>query len=410
MIFHIDYRKDGDFMKALQATEHIWWVGALDPDLRVFDIVMHSDHGTSYNSYLLRGSKKTALFETVKDKFFDEHLEKIRQVMDPAEIDYIVVDHTEPDHSGSVARMLEIAPNATVLGTQTALSFLQEIVNKPFPCQAVTEKDKIDLGGLTLRFIQVPMLHWPDSMYTYCPEEKALFSCDSFGCHYSDERVFNDLMDGDFTEAYKYYFDNIIGPYKNPHMLGALKKIENLDIQFIGNGHGPVLRRDIPKYLEMYRTWSQPEAKKEPMAAICYVSAYGYTRQLAENIAQGIREGGVSDVRMFDLVTDDRQEAFQAIVQSDGFLLGSPTLIGDALPPVYEMLLGLNPVIHRGKVAGAFGSFAWSGEAVPNLMERLKSLRFKLPLPGLRVKLKPTEEDLANAREMGKEFAQALKK
>ena len=168
-------------MKALQATEHIWWVGALDPDLRVFDIVMHSDHGTSYNSYLLRGSKKTALFETVKDKFFDEHLEKIRQVMDPAEIDYIVVDHTEPDHSGSVARMLEIAPNATVLGTQTALSFLQEIVNKPFPCQAVTEKDKIDLGGLTLRFIQVPMLHWPDSMYTYCPEEKALFSCDKIG-------------------------------------------------------------------------------------------------------------------------------------------------------------------------------------------------------------------------------------
>ena len=140
------------------------------------------------------------------------------------------------------------------------------------------------------------------------------------------------------------------------------------------------------------------------------MSAYGYTRQLAENIAQGIREGGVSDVRMFDLVTDDKQEAFQAIVQSDGFLLGSPTLIGDALPPVYEMLLGLNPVIHRGKVAGAFGSFAWSGEAVPNLMERLKSLRFKLPLPGLRVKLKPTEEDLANAREMGKEFAQALKK
>ena len=115
-------------------------------------------------------------------------------------------------------------------------------------------------------------------------------------------------------------------------------------------------------------------------------------------------------MRMFDLVTDDKQEAFQAIVQSDGFLLGSPTLIGDALPPVYEMLLGLNPVIHRGKVAGAFGSFAWSGEAVPNLMERLKSLRFKLPLPGLRVKLKPTEEDLANAREMGKEFAQALKK
>ena len=169
--------------------------------------------------------------------------------MDPADIDYIVVNHAEPDHSGSVAKMLEIAPNATVLGSQTAIAFLKEIVNKPFRHQAVTEKDVIDLGGLSLHFLSVPMLHWPDSMYTWVPEEKALFTCDSFGCHYADERVFNDLIDGDFTDAYKYYFDNIIGPYKNPHMLNALKKIEGLDIQFIGNGHGPVLRRDIPKYL-----------------------------------------------------------------------------------------------------------------------------------------------------------------
>ena len=285
-------------MQAKQATEHIWWVGALDPDLRVFDIIMHSDYGTTYNSYLLRGSQKTALFETVKEKFFDQHLEEIRQVMDPADIDYIVVNHTEPDHSGSVAKMLEIAPNATVLGSQTAIAFLKEIVNKPFRHQAVTEKDVIDLGGLSLHFLSVPMLHWPDSMYTWVPEEKALFTCDSFGCHYADERVFNDLIDGDFTDAYKYYFDNIIGPYKNPHMLNALKKIEGLDIQFIGNGHGPVLRRDIPKYLEMYRNWSTPGEKKAPMVAICYVSAYGFTKSLALAIEQGIRQAGVEDVRL----------------------------------------------------------------------------------------------------------------
>ena len=152
-------------MKALQATEHIWWVGALDPDLRIFDIVMRSDYGTTYNSYLLKGSEKTALFETVKEKFFEEHLEKIRQVIDPAQLDYIVVNHTEPDHSGSVAKLLELAPNATVLGSQTAISFLKEIVNKPFRHQAVTEKDQIDLGGLTLNFLSAPMLHWPDHVY-----------------------------------------------------------------------------------------------------------------------------------------------------------------------------------------------------------------------------------------------------
>ncbi len=395
-------------MKALQATEHVWWVGALDPDLRVFDIIMRSDYGTTYNSYLLRGSEKTALFETVKAKFFDQHIEEIRQVMDPADIDYIVVNHTEPDHSGSVARMLEMAPNATVLGSQTAISFLKEIVNKPFRHQAVTEKDVIDLGGLSLHFIPAPMLHWPDSMYTWVPEEKALFTCDSFGCHYADERVFNDLIDGDFTDAYKYYFDNIIGPYKNPHMLNALKKIQDLDIQFIGNGHGPVLRHDIPRYLEMYRAWSTPEEKKAPMVAICYVSAYGYTRELALSMEQGIRRAGIEDVRLFDLVTDDHAEAAAAIGASDGFLLGSPTLVGDALPPVYEMLLGLNPVIHRGKFAGAFGSYAWSGEAVHNLVERMRALKLNIPVPGMRVKLKPTEEDLKNAVEFGSEFAAAV--
>lgn len=397
-------------MKALQATEHVWWVGALDPDLRVFDIVMHSDYGTTYNSYLLKGKEKTALFETVKEKFFEEHLEKLRQVIDPAQLDYIVVNHTEPDHSGSVAKLLELAPNATVLGTNTAISFLKEIVNKPFASQAVTEKDQIDLGGLTLHFLSVPMLHWPDSMYTWVPEEKALFTCDSFGCHYSDQRVFNDLIDGDFTEAYKYYFDNIIGPYKNPHMLNALKKIENLDIQFIGNGHGPVLRKDIPKYLEMYRQWSTPAAKQAPMAAICYVSAYGYTGRLAQAAAEGLRQAGVADVRLFDLVKDDKAQAAAAVAAADGFLLGSPTLIGDALPPVYEMLLGLNPVIHKGKLAGAFGSYAWSGEAVPNLMERMKTLRLSLPCEGLRVKLQPTDQDLQAARDMGRQFGEAMLK
>lgn len=395
-------------MKALQATEHIWWVGALDPDLRVFDIVMHSDYGTTYNAYLLKGSEKTALFETVKEKFFDEHLEKLRQVIDPAKLDYIVVDHTEPDHSGSVAKLLELAPNATVLGSNTAISFLKEIVNHPFPSQVVTEKDQIDLGGLTLHFISVPMLHWPDSMYTWVPEEKALFTCDSFGCHYSDEKVFNDLMEGDFTQAYKYYFDNIIGPYKNPHMLNALKKIEALDIQFIGNGHGPVLRRDIPKYLEMYRNWSTPAAKQAPKVAICYVSAYGYTGKLAQAVQQGLQQAGITDVQLFDLVKDDKAQAAAAVAAADGFLLGSPTLIGDALPPVYEMLLGLNPVIHKGKLAGAFGSYAWSGEAVPNLMERMKTLRLTLPCEGLRVKLQPTQQDLQAAQQMGKQFGEAL--
>lgn len=395
-------------MGAIKAKDHIWYVGVQDPDLRVFDIIMHSDYGTSYNSYIVKGTEKTVLFETSKAKFFDEFLNNVREVTDPAKIDYIVVNHTEPDHSGSMEKLLELAPNATVLGSGTAITFLKEIVNHPFNAKAVSEKDSIDLGGLTLTFLSLPMLHWPDSMYTYIPELKALFTCDSFGCHYADERVFNDLIEGDFTEAYKYYFDNIIGPFKNPFMLKALDRIKDLPIEFVGNGHGPVLRSNIQHYFDLYRTWSTPVAREKKTVAVAYVSAYGYTRQLAENICAGLAESGV-DVKCFDLVTDDNAEAKAAIADADGFLLGSPTLVGDALPPVYEMLIGLNPIIHKGKFAGAFGSYGWSGEAVPNLTARMQQLKLNMPLEGMKVRFKPTQADLDAAKQYGLAFGNAVR-
>ena len=394
-------------MGAIQAMDNIYYVGVQDKDLRVFDIIMHSDYGTSYNSYLVRGSEKTALFETCKLEFWDEYIANIREVCDPSEIDYIVVNHTEPDHAGCMERILELAPNAKVLGSSTALTFLKEIVNHPFASQAVTEADQIDLGGLTLTFLSVPFLHWPDSMYTYIPELKALFSCDSFGCHYADDRVFNDLIEGDFTDAYLYYFTHIIGPFKRPFMTKALDKIAALDIQFIGNGHGPVLRSNIQKYLDMYREWCAPQPKNGKEVVIAYVSAYGYTRSLAEAIAKGVQEAGV-DVKVFDLVTDSAEEAKAAIADADGFLLGSPTLVGDALPPIYEMMMGLNPIIHRGKFAGAFGSYGWSGEAVPNLVARMQQLKLSMPLEGMKIRFKPTQQDLDNAVSYGKQFAEAV--
>lgn len=393
-------------MGALLAKENIWYVGVQDPDLRVFDIIMHSDYGTSYNSYLVKGSEKTVLFETSKEAFFDEFLANIREVCDPAEIDYIVVNHTEPDHTGSMQRLLKLAPNATVLGSSTALTFLKEIVNEPFASRAVTEKDEIDLGGLTMRFISVPLLHWPDSMYTYIPECKALFTCDSFGCHYADQRVFNDQIDGDFTDAYKYYFDNIMGPFK-PFMLKALNRIKDLPIEFVGNGHGPVLRTNVQKYFDLYREWCTPVKKAEKTVALAYVSAYGYTKMLAQHIEKGLLESGVT-VQMFDLVTDDNAAAKKAVAESDGFLLGSPTLVGDALPPVYEMMIGLNPIIHKGLPAAAFGSYGWSGEAVPNLTAHMQLLKLGQPLEGLRVRFRPTQEDLAAAEQFGRDFAKAV--
>lgn len=396
-------------MSAIKAMDDLWWVGVEDHDLRVFDIVMHSDWGTSYNAYAVRGAEGVALFETVKEKFFDEYLANLKEVCSLDEVKYIVVGHTEPDHSGSLEKLLELTPNATVVGSATAITFLKEIVNKPFASRAVKEGDTIDLGGRTLTFLSVPFLHWPDSMYTYIPEMKALFTVDSFGCHYADDRVFNDLIDGDFTEAYKYYFDCIMGPFK-PFVLKALDKIKGLDIQFIGNGHGPVLRANIPHYLELYRQWATPVVvpADERRVAIAYVSAYGYTKQLAGVIADALAEGGVKHVELYDLVECDLETARAAVQSADGFLLGSPTLVGDALPPIYEMLVGLNPIIHKGKPAGAFGSYGWSGEAVPKLTAQMQAIGLKLPVEGLKVRFKPSEAQLAEARQFGLDFAAAV--
>lgn len=396
-------------MSAIKAMDDLWWVGVEDHDLRVFDIVMHSDWGTSYNAYAVRGAEGVALFETVKEKFFDEYLQNLKEVCSLDEVKYIVVGHTEPDHSGSLEKLLELTPNATVVGSATAITFLKEIVNKPFASRAVKEGDTIDLGGRTLTFLSAPFLHWPDSMYTYIPEMKALFTVDSFGCHYADDRVFNDLIDGDFTEAYKYYFDCIMGPFK-PFVLKALDKIKPLDIQFIGNGHGPVLRANIPHYLELYRQWATPVVvpADERRVAIAYVSAYGYTKQLAGVIADALAEGGVKHVELYDLVECDLETARAAVQSADGFLLGSPTLVGDALPPIYEMLVGLNPIIHKGKPAGAFGSYGWSGEAVPKLTAQMQAIGLALPVEGLKVRFKPSEAQLAEARQFGLGFAAAV--
>ena len=396
-------------MSAIKAMDDLWWVGVEDHDLRVFDIVMHSDWGTSYNAYAVRGAEGVALFETVKEKFFDEYLQNLKEVCSLDEVKYIVVGHTEPDHSGSLEKLLDLTPNATVVGSATAITFLKEIVNKPFASRAVKEGDTIDLGGRTLTFLSVPFLHWPDSMYTYIPEMKALFTVDSFGCHYADDRVFNDLIDGDFTEAYKYYFDCIMGPFK-PFVLKALDKIKPLDIQFIGNGHGPVLRANIPHYLELYRQWATPVVvpADERRVAIAYVSAYGYTKQLAGVIADALAEGGVKHVELYDLVECDLETARAAVQSADGFLLGSPTLVGDALPPINEMLVGLNPIIHKGKPAGAFGSYGWSGEAVPKLTAQMQAIGLKLPVEGLKVRFKPSEAQLAEARQFGLDFAAAV--
>jgi flavorubredoxin/NADPH-dependent 2,4-dienoyl-CoA reductase/sulfur reductase-like enzyme len=398
------------FMKSKQIAKDFYWAGSLDPDLRVFDIIMETEFGTTYNSYVLKGSEKTALFETSKAKFFDSYLETLSEVIDPADIDYLVVSHTEPDHSGSIERLLEINPGLRIVGTSTAVNFIKDICNRDFGATVVKTGDELSLGDKTLRFIGAPNLHWPDSMFTYLPEIKTLVTCDVFGCHYSSERVTNESLEDEagYLRALRYYFDNIMGPF-TADVLKAIEKIEGLPVEIIAPGHGPVLVKEPRRIADLYREWASaknPNAKKT--VVVPYVSAYGYTETLARRIADGVRDAGDIDVKLCDLVTADKAAVLADIAWADGILFGTPTIVGEALKPIWDLTISMFAKTHGGKFASAFGSYGWSGEGVPHIMARLAQLKLRVYGEGLRCKFKPNDAKLQDAYEFGFGFGSSV--
>lgn len=391
--------------KAYKLRDNFYWAGILDDSLRVFDIIMYTEFGTTYNSYVYKAGDKIVLFETAKAKYFDAYLKELEEVVDVKKIDYLVVSHTEPDHAGSVERLLELNPGLKVIATPTAISFLKHIVNREFCSIPVKDNQEMKIGTLTMRFLHVPNLHWPDTMYTYLEEEQILVTCDSFGSHYSFPEIVSSKVtnEADYWKATRYYFDCIIGPFK-PFMLKALDRIRDLDISMICTGHGPVLDSGIDRMLNTYQEWCtvvNPNPKKT--VVIPYVSAYGYTGQLAEQIGKGIEDSGDIDVRSYDLVTADQGKVFEELGFADGILFGTPTIVGEALKPIWDLTTSIFAGTHGGKLASAFGSYGWSGEGVPHIIERLRQLHMRVT-EGFRVRFKPSEVDLLNAYEYGYNF------
>lgn len=335
--------------------------------------------------------------------------------MNLEDINYVVVNHTEPDHAGSVEKILEYAPNATVVGSTLAIKYLSEIINKPFKSKVVKDGETLSLGNKTLKFISAPQLHWPDTMYTYVIEDETLITCDSFGAHYCDERVLKsaieDSKEDDYIEAYNYYFRMIMGPFK-PFMLKALDKIKDLNLKYICPGHGLVLdHTNIEKFVNLYREWCQPTKREKQSIVIPYVTAYGYTEEIAKEIKRGIEASNFDvDILMYNLVTADMNEVLNEINQCSGLLLGSPTLLSDTLPQIWTILSSLNPVIHKGLPASCFGSYGWSGEALKNINERYKQLKFNVVCEPLGIVFRPSEENLKSAYDFGLEFANKVLK
>ena len=392
-------------MQTLEVKKGIHWVGVLNATLRVFDVVFETRFGTTYNSYLILAEKPT-LIDCVHEKFTPEYLDKLRSLINLKDICYIVVNHTEMDHSGALGHLLKEATNAQILSTKTASLFLKNILHRDFKEKIVEDGEEISLGNKKLKFIHAPYWHWPDTMFTYLEEDRILFPCDGFATHFCDERLFDDRVDN-FVEDFRHYYEHIMGPYRKK-VLEAIEKLKNLDIQLIAPSHGPILRTDPRKYINAYKDWSTPKkdtGKKQIL--IYYASMYGNTKKMAEAVAKGATTVNI-EVKLIDAANASPEFMRCEIECADGILFGSPTINGDALRPLWDIIDIMFSVNVKGKKCATFGTYGWSGEATRLMEERLKGLKLNVVQPPLKVNFVPTDEDLRKCSIFGYEFAKSL--
>lgn len=390
-------------------TDSVHFIGAFDPKIRTFDIIMKTANGSSYNSYLVRGSEGVAVMDTVKKEFSQEFFERLERLCDYSEIRYIVLHHLEPDHSGALVELMARAPQARLIISGRAVMMLKGLVKTDIKFDVAQTGKIISLGDKTIEFLSTPFLHWPDTMSSYLHEDRLLFSGDVFGSHYYDERLFNDEV-GDFSYAFKYYYDHIMRPFK-PYVIQALNLYEKFDIKTIAPLHGPVLRSNPQFYLEKYKKWSS-EAKfrkhtfGNKLLSIFYMSSYDNTHKMATQIMEGADSIDGIIASMYDLSSLEESNMIDLLEESDAVIIGSPTINGDAVKPAWDLLSCMAYLESGGKVGASFGSYGWTGEAPEMIHDRLRWLKFRLPTAPLRIKLIPTEEELKHCVDFGREIAE----
>jgi flavorubredoxin len=399
--------------QAVALSERVHWIGALDPNLRTFDIILKTANGTTYNSYLVRGSAGVAVIDTVKESFAADFFARLESVARYDEISVIVLNHLEPDHSGALPELMRRAPQARLYISQKAQSMLKALLKQDeLSFTPVLTGDTISLGDRTLSFLHTPYLHWPDTQCTHLLEEKILFSGDVFGCHFCDTRLFNDEV-GDFRFSFEYYYAHIMRPFK-AFVNEALDLIEPLSpFRQILPAHGPLLR-DLPqRYVQRYRELSRSALESdigadEKTLLIFYISSYGNTRRMAEAIYEGAMQIEKVRVSLYDLEGGEITPFVDLIEGADGLVFGTPTINGDAVKPIWDLLSSLAVVNMKGKLGGVFGSYGWTGEGVKMVEDRLRGLKLRVPIAGIRIKLIPTDEEICQCREFGHELAREL--
>ncbi|HHB94782.1 MAG TPA: FprA family A-type flavoprotein [Campylobacterales bacterium] len=395
--------------KSVEICKDLYYIGVSDPELRTFDIIMKTANGTTYNAYLLKTQDGVIILDTVKKEFQDEFFDKLELYCDYKDIKYIVMHHLEPDHSGALPELTRRAPDAKILISPQATPMLKSIAQSDdMIFESVWTNKEITLGGKTLKFLSTPNLHWPETMSSYLIEDRVLFSGDVFGSHYYDTRLFDNLV-GDFDYAFKYYYEHIMRPFKTD-VLNALRLYDKLEIDIIANLHGPIMRSNPQKYLNLYRDWSSKDDKHhgKKVVSIFYVTSYKNTKDIAIAIFEGIESNDSLIANIYDLTALNESNMISILEDSTGIVIGSPTINGDVPKPVWDLLSCMMLIEKRGKFGACFGSYGWSGEAVEMINSRLKSLKFRVPLQPIKIKLIPTKEELLESYDFGREFGEVV--
>lgn len=390
--------------KTAELAPGIHWVGIEDWKRRMFDALIPLHYGTSYNSYLVLGKTKKAIIDTVNPGFENEWLSKISSLARPEDIDYVVMNHAEPDHSGSIPAILNLAKNAKLVTTAKGRDMAQVQYQPGLDrIQVVKEGDQIDLGGKTLRFIDAPFLHWPETMFTLAVEDKVLFTCDFFGSHIASGQVYADEVGDIVLPEAKRYYAEIMMPFRGAVEKG-LDKAKAAAPRIIGPSHGPLFRQP-QVIMDAYEKWARGPLSRK--AVIAYTSMWGSTDRMAKVITDAISVEGV-DVQVFELAFSDISHVSRELVDASALVIGSPTVVGGPHPLVLYLMALAKIVRPRLKLAAFFGSYGWSGGAASAAKSFVESAGLEL-VGAVDVNGPPSPEAVTQVAALGKKIAQRIK-